>query len=164
MRKKAWILLVFAVGLSLTLLYQYQKYRVAPVADLFALPYADTAGKQVNLNAYKGRKIIYSFFATWCGECLAELKELAEVKKNGMEDIEVVVVSDESNERIRDFVRRKKYPFTFLKLRRNFGEIGVNAIPVNYLVNTKGEIVYSKVGSLNWKDPSVISMVEESVK
>jgi peroxiredoxin len=164
MMKKGWFIVLFAVGLALVLLYQYQKYRVVPSVDLFKLPYTDTSGKQVDLNSYKGKKIVYSFFGTWCGECLMELKELNEVRKTNLEDIEIIVVSDESNEKIRNFARKKKYPFTFLELQKNFDEIGVNAIPLNYLVNTKGEVVYSKLGSPNWKDPSVISMVEESVK
>lgn len=162
--KKWWPLALFVVGLSLVLLWQYQKYRIAPTVDVFSLQYTDTAGRPVNLDSLKGRKMIFTFFGTWCGECVLELRQLNEAKKKDLADVEVVVVSDESLEQIGHFVARKRYPFTFLKVRSEFHEIGVNAIPVNYLINPSGEVTYAKVGSLNWKDNSVISMVKSSLK
>ncbi len=162
--KKWWPLAAFVVGLSIVLLYQYQKYRIAPGLDVFSLSYTDTAGKVVDLNTYKGKKIIYSFFGTWCGECVLELKQLNEAKKTDLKDIEVIVVSDEPLEKIKNYAQRKNYPFTFLKYAGLFSDIGVNAIPVNYLINTKGETIYSKVGGLKWKDHSVVNMAEESLK
>ncbi len=163
--KKWWPLVLFLVGLSLVLLYQYQKYRIAPGLDVFSLNYTDTAGQKVNLNTFKGKKIIYSFFGTWCGECVLELKQLNEAKLKGeLKDVEVIVVSDEAPEKINLYIQRKKYPFIFLRSEKPFNELGINAIPVNYLINAKGEITYSKVGSLKWKDHSVISMVEGNLK
>jgi peroxiredoxin len=162
---KKWLpLALFIVGLSLVLLWQYQKYRVAPAVDVFALNYSDTSGKAVDLNMFKGKKIIFTFFGTWCGECVLELKQLNEAQQKVLTDVQVIVVSDEPLEKIAHFVRRKEYPFTFLKVDRDFAELGVNAIPVNYLINPAGEITYSKVGSLNWKDPSVVSVVEGNLK
>jgi peroxiredoxin len=163
--KKWWPLGVFVVGLSLVLLYQYQKYRVAPTVDVFKLKYVDTSGTSVDLNAWKGKKkIIYSFFGTWCGECVLELKQLNEAKKNELKEIEIIVVSDEDIDKITAFARRKHYPFTFLKIDRPFADLSIFAIPVNYLINSKGEITYSKVGALNWKDHSVVSMTEGSLR
>jgi len=155
---------LFLVVLSIFLLYQYQKYRIAPTVDVFKLTYTDTSGKAVDLNAYKGKKIIFSFFGIWCGECVLELKQLNEARKTNLKDIEVIVVSDEPLEKIKRFAQRKNYPFTFLKIDKLFSDLGVNAIPVNYLINLKGEVIYSKVGILNWKDNSVVSMTEESLK
>jgi len=162
--KKWWPLLLFVVGLSIVLLYQYQKYRLAPGVDVFSLSYKDTSGKDVNLNVYKGKKIIFSFWGTWCGECLVELRQLNEAKKVDLFDVEVVVVSDEPIEVINAFIQRKKYPFTFLKLDKTFSDININAIPVNYLINSGGEVTYSKVGAINWRDNSVISFAKENLK
>ncbi len=162
--KKWWPLLLFVVGLSLVLLYQYQKYRVAPAVDVFSLVLTDTARKTVSMKDFKGKKIIFSFWGTWCGECLAELKQLNEVKKTNLFDVEVILVSDEPMEKITTFIQRKKYPFTFLKLNKSFPEINVNAIPVNYLINSKGEVTYTKVGAINWKDNSVISFAKENLE
>lgn len=155
---------MFIIGLSIVLLYQYQKYRVAPAVDVFALNYTDTSGKAINLGVYKGKKIIFSFWGTWCGECLQELKKLNKIKESDLPGIEVIAVSDEPLETINAFIRRKKYPFTFLKFNKSFPEIGVNAIPVNYLINEKGEVTYTKVGAIDWSDNSEILFAKENLK
>ena len=162
--KKWWPLGLFVIGLSIVLLYQYQKYRIAPSVDVFALNYKDTSGKNVNLNIYKGKKIIFSFWGTWCGECLMEMKRLNETKKTDLFDVEVIVVSEEPLDVINAFIQRKKYPFTFLQLPKAFPEINVNAIPVNYLINTKGQVTYAKEGAIDWQDNSVISFAKENLK
>ena len=162
--KKWWPLALFVVGLSIVLLYQYQKYRVVPAVDVYSLSYIDTSGKAVNLADFKEKKIIYSFWGTWCGECLAEMKQLNEAKKTDLLDVTVIMVSDEPAELINSFIQRKKYPFTFLRIEKPFPEIGINAIPVNYLINSRGEVTYSKVGAINWKDNSAISFAEENLK
>ncbi len=164
MIKKYWVIAVFVVGLSLVLLYQYDKYRVAPKADLVSLSCVDTSGKPVDLTRFKGRKTLLTFFATWCGDCLLEMKMLNEIKKNSLQDVDVIAISDERMNKICSFMQKKNYPFTFLKLQTVFANIHINAIPVTYLINTKGEVVYSKVGAINWKDPSVVSFTEERLK
>ncbi len=164
MIKKFWWIAVFVVGLSLVLLFQYQKYRVAPKADLASLSCIDTSGKTVDLTQLKGKKTLLTFFATWCGDCLLEMKLLNDIKKTSLQDIDVIAISDERMNKICSFMQKKNYPFTFLKLQTAFANIHINAIPVTYLINTKGEVVYSKVGAINWKDPSVVSFTEETLK
>jgi peroxiredoxin len=162
--KKWWPLLLIIAGIVIVLLYQYQKYRMAPTVDVFKFGYTDTAGKNVNLYNYKGKKIIYTFWGTWCGECIQELKRLNETKKNDLQDVIVIAVSDEPLEQTKPFIQRKQYPFIFLQLDRGFPQIGINAIPVNYLINEKGEVTYARVGSIDWKDPSEISFAKENLK
>ncbi|HXP50785.1 MAG TPA: TlpA disulfide reductase family protein [Bacteroidia bacterium] len=164
MIKKFWWIAAFVVGLSLVLLFQYQKYRVAPKADLASLSCIDTSGKAVDLTQLKGRKTLLTFFATWCGDCLLEMKLLYEIKNTSLQDVDVIAISDEQMTKIRAFMQKKNYPFTFLKLQTAFANIHINTIPVTYLINTKGEVVYAKVGAINWKDPSVVSFTEETLK
>jgi peroxiredoxin len=153
-----------ALVLVLVLLYQYQKYRVAPKADLAKLSCTNTLGKPVNIASLKGKKIILMFFATWCGDCLREMKQLDEVMEDNLKDVEVIAISDEPMEKITSFAARKKYAYTFLQLNKPFASIDIYAIPVTYLINANGEVVYSKVVAINWKDPSVVSFTEETLK
>ncbi|MHB8403467.1 MAG: TlpA family protein disulfide reductase [Bacteroidia bacterium] len=164
MIKKFWVLGLFVVGLSLVLLYQYQKYRVAPKADLASLACIDTTGNSIDLTNLRGKKTMLTFFATWCGDCLLEMKLLNEAKKTALQDVDIIAISDEPISKITSFMHKKNYPFAFLKLQMSFSSIHINAIPVTYLINAKGEVVYSKVGAINWKDPSVIAFTEETLK
>ena len=164
MIKKYWVLGIAVLGVILVLLYQYQKYRVAPKADLANLTCLDTLGKPVNISTFKGKKIILTFFGTWCGDCLREMKQLDETMKTSLKDVEVIAISDEPMQKITSFAQRKKYPYTFLQLTKPFASIDIYAIPVTYLINVNGDIVHSKVGAINWKDPAVIAFTEESLK
>ncbi|MEO8762045.1 MAG: TlpA disulfide reductase family protein [Bacteroidia bacterium] len=164
MIKKYWISGVVILVVILMALYQYQKYRIAPKTDLANMVCNDTLGKPIHISSFKGKKIILTFFATWCGDCLKEMKELDAAMKNNLKDVEVVAISDESIEKITTFAERKKYNYTYLQLPKPFSSIDIYAIPVTYLINAKGDVVYAKVGAINWKDNSVISFTEESLK
>jgi len=164
MIKKYLIFGLVALGLILVLLYQYKKYRIAPKQDIVNMVCNDTLGKSVSISSFKGRKIILTFFGTWCKDCLREMKQLDEAMKNNLKDVQVIAISDEPMEKITYFAQRKKYNYTFLQLPKPFANIDIYAIPVTYLINVKGKVVYSKVGAINWKDPAVISFTEESFK
>lgn len=164
MIKKYGIYGLAALVLILVLLYQYKKYRVAPKADVANMVCNDTLGHPVNISSFKGKKIILTFFATWCGDCLREMKLLDETMQTNLKDVQVIAISDEPMEKITHFAQRKKYSYTFLQLPKPFSSIDIYAIPVTYLINVQGEVIYSKVGAINWKDPAVISFTEESFK
>jgi len=164
MIKKYWMSGLAVLAVVLVLLYQYQKYRVAPKHNLANMICNDTLGKPVNISSFKGKKIILTFFGTWCGDCLREMKQLDEAMKTSLKDVEVIAISDEPMEKIISFAEKKKYNYTFLQLPKPFSTIDIYAIPVTYLINANGDVVYAKVGAINRKDNSVISFTEESLK
>lgn len=156
MFKKKLPLLLFLVAVSLTGLYYYNKYRIAPGFNFFnSKELVSVNGNMAaEMEMLKGKKIILTFYASWCRDCLVEMKALNELKQNGKLDasVAIVAISDEPLEKITSFIERKKYPFQFFRFQKSFPELKVNSIPVNYLINTKGETVYEKVGSPDWED------------
>ncbi|MBP6739282.1 MAG: hypothetical protein KA146_04790, partial [Leptospiraceae bacterium] len=48
------------------------------------------------------------------------------------------------------FKDKYKYPFTFYTLPNSFDEYEIHAIPTTYILNSKNEILYSKVGDIDW--------------
>jgi peroxiredoxin len=143
--------LVIAVFLAF---YFYKKYKVAPHIDVKQLSLTDLGGIKSGLENFKGKKLIICFGASWCVNCIEELDLLSKIKREKLSDIEVVVISDESLEKIERFKNRKNYPFTFLKLNTTFGAMGINSIPTTYLVNTNLTVVKETVGYMNWEDAS----------
>lgn len=155
--KKSYILLFIFVG-GLAILYFYNKYRVAPGIDLAKLEVTDEQGRDFRIpDSIKGKKVILSFYASWCGDCLKELKNLNAVKNTELTDVTVLAVTDESLDKLSAFKEKKQYTFTFLKLKKSFNEIKVFSIPVVYLVNAEGKIVYEHVGYVNWQDVSTLN-------
>lgn len=151
---KKWVAPTLLLVVLLLIFYQYNKYRVAPSINLQSLELMDLQGNAVNMGDFAGKKIILSFGASWCGNCINEMKDLNAAKQAELQDVEIIIVSDEPLETVNSFKERKNYPFTFLKMNKAFHEIGINAIPTSYIINTKLQVIKEKVGYIDWKDPS----------
>lgn len=136
--------------------YFYQKFKVAPSIDVKSMSLTDLEGNTVQLEQFRGKKVILCFGASWCVNCIEELGILSKIKEKDLSDVEVVVISDESLEKITRFKNKKNYPFTFLKLTSSFGSLGINSIPTTYLLNTEVKVVKETVGYMNWEDASTL--------
>lgn len=152
-KRQTYNILIIAI-LGLIGLYLFNKYKVAPKIDVANLEVVDSTSTKFDIKLLKGKKVIVSFYASWCPDCLKELKALNEIKNEKLKDVEVLAITDETMEKLISFKNKKQYPFTFLKLSKSFNDLNIFSIPTVYLLNTKGEIVYQKVGYINWKDES----------
>lgn len=157
---KKWtnlFLLLLAVIIGL---YFYNKYRVAPDIKLNELDLVTETGERFDVNTLKGKKIVISFYASWCGNCLVEMKEINKIKNTELNDVEIICITDESLEKLNDFKNTKGYPFRFLKLNKPFSSIGIYSIPVTYIVNQDLKIVKEQVGYIKWNDPSTLNHIK----
>lgn len=152
---------VFLVLLGvLVALYFYNKYRVAPSIKLEQLDVLNEEGTKTSLNQWKGKKIVLSFYASWCGNCLEELEIINKIKNTELQDVEVICITDEPIEKLIAFKSKKGYPFTFLKLNKSFSEIGIHSIPVTYIVNQDFQIVKEQVGYIHWDNPATLNHIK----
>jgi cytochrome c biogenesis protein CcmG, thiol:disulfide interchange protein DsbE len=146
--------IIFSVLSILLALYLNNSYRVAPTVDLEKLTLWDMDENPIQLKDKKGQKIILSFGASWCPNCIEELDAIAKLPQSELGGAEVIVISDEPPAKIRAFRDRKAYPFTFLKMEQKFADIGIHSIPTTYIIDTSFEVKDNKVGYINWQDAS----------
>ncbi|MBC7693842.1 MAG: redoxin domain-containing protein [Burkholderiales bacterium] len=154
-KKTTYIILILAL-LGVVGLYFFNKYNVAPALNVAQLDVIDEHSVKFDIASLKGKKVIVSFYASWCPACRDELQVLNKIKDQKLSGIEILAITDEGIEKLLDFKQKKQYPFTFLTLKAPFGSIGINSIPVTYLLNTKGEIVYNNLGYIEWDDESTL--------
>ncbi|MFN5182929.1 MAG: TlpA family protein disulfide reductase [Bacteroidota bacterium] len=157
--KKRLPLIISLIAIAFIGLFIFNRYRVAPKMDFFSLNVYDTSNVKINFDRYKGKKIIITYYASWCGDCLREMKSLNEIREEKLKDIAVVAITDEPIEKLKSFQKKKKYPFDFYRLNQSFSDIGVYSIPVNYFVNSKGKTVWEKVESINWADNDYLQII-----
>lgn len=155
-----WINLLLLLIAAIVGLFFYNKYRVAPDIKLNQLDLVTETGEHFDFNSLKGKKLVVSFYASWCGNCLTELEEINKIKASELNDVEIICITDESLEKLNSFKTKKGYPFLFLKLNKPFPEIGINSIPVTYIVNPQLEIVKEQVGYIHWDDPSTLNHIK----
>ena len=104
-------------------------------------------GKSMELETFrKGKTVLLSFGATWCPHCVHEVPSLnkyySEFKADGLEVVGINI--QEKKKKVQSFAKKKKikYPVV-LDLEADVANIyKVSGIPLNIVINKKGEIKY----------------------
>ncbi len=151
---KKWFLPTLLIIVLFISFFIYNTYRVAPHIKFNTLNLVDLNNQPINLELYKGKKLLICFSASWCPNCIEELDELKSIKSTELADVDVIVISDESIDKINEFKLKRGLPFTFFKMNASFSSIGINSIPTSYIINKKFEVMQENIGYLNWRDPS----------
>ena len=125
-----------------------------PKADIMAEDFnlVSLAGKSLSLSSWKGKVVLLSFWATWCGPCKIEMpgmeKLYGQMKAKGLEIVAVDVSEDRST--VSSFIR--KYGYTFPVLLDLKGEVSgsemyaAGGIPVNYIIDRNGKLLARVIG------------------
>jgi peroxiredoxin len=111
------------------------------------------SGENVATRDFKGKKkIVVSFWASWCGPCRMELPELSafyEKYHSANAKFEVVAVStDEDRYQAEQYVKEAQLPFPVV-WDENGGiadKYGVESIPVLYVIDENGKVIYGQMG------------------
>jgi thiol-disulfide isomerase/thioredoxin len=108
-------------------------------------------GSKISLSSYRGKVVLLSFWATWCGPCKEEMPAMqalyVKLRSKGFEVVAVDMMEDKAT--VAKFVKTSGY--TFPVLLDSTGSVGggsyaARAIPTNYIVDKGGKLVARKIG------------------
>lgn len=154
--------------LSICFLTDIQAQKTLPSVEVKTLD-----GKSINIQEFgkKGKITVLSFWATWCAPCKKELDAIAEVyedwKKNY--DVEVIAITiDDARAlpKVKPMVEQKGWQYTILSdanqdLQR---ALNVPSVPQSFLLDTKGNIVYSHSGYVAGDEDELEEKIKELKK
>ena len=144
--------------------FLYKRYRIPPTIDLPVMSLTDMNGNKVSLQSYAGHPLFLSFFATWCGPCMRELPELADLKsKLSDQKIQVICISDESMDKLQNLQSQVGERLIILHSEKSFHDMGIYTYPTNYIFNASGMKVYEKVNPEAWESKEVMNKDRKSV-
>lgn len=108
----------------------------------------DIEGNVHRLSQLKGKVVLISLWATWCGPCNQEMEAFkriyAEYKDKGFEILAISV--DQDTELVAPYVRRKQLPFPTGLAEQRPSLYRTSNVPVTFLVDRSGGLAYSHVG------------------
>jgi thiol-disulfide isomerase/thioredoxin len=109
------------------------------------------------------KPVLVNFWATSCPGCIAEMPHLAKIKNKFGDKFEIIAVAMDYDptEQVTKFITKNNYPFTFIKdetgkIAEAFG--GVLLTPTSFLIAPNGNIIYQKIGEVDFE------IVEQKVR
>ena len=123
--------------------------------------FVDLNENYLDLSVYKKRKIVVSYWATWCAPCIEEMPGI----KRAEEILEefgytFLLVSDETVDKISKFKNKWNFDFNFLKSTKSFETLGVYAMPTSYIFDENGKIIETIVGAIEWDSEEMINKLK----
>ncbi|MCT4664685.1 MAG: TlpA family protein disulfide reductase [Flavobacteriales bacterium] len=132
----------------------------------------DMNGKTVNTASLVSDKpVVISFWATWCKPCQRELDAINEMyeewnEETGVELYAISIDDARAASRVKPLVNGKAWEFNvLLDKNQDFKRaMNVGSIPHTFVVNSKGEIVYSHNGYSDGDEDELVEEVEKLLK
>ena len=137
-------LLIFALFLSIATQNVAQIVKIGDSVPNYQFDKVLNYSKSnINLREAKGKILIIEFWGTWCGSCIPALEHLNEIQKKFKDDIMVVGISDDTEERLNKFLLKRPVtiPLVSDPLNRSAKYFEVKAFPQTFVADKNGKII-----------------------
>lgn len=94
--------------------------------------------KQISLHDLKGKPVILEFWATWCGPCIPAMKKLDSIQNQFENEIEIITISNESNERLEKFIKSSKTSLKIVSDTTHSKNFKFNVVPHSIIIDKEG--------------------------
>ncbi len=128
--------------------------------------FKDAAGKELNLDVWKGRVVLLNLWATWCAPCRKEMPDLAKLQQQlGSPDFEVVALSVDRKGLAASQAFLKEIGADSLKAyvdpeSKSLAAMQALGLPASILIDRKGLEAARILGPAVWASPEAQAMIK----
>ena len=125
-------------------------------------------GGKYSLKDFRGKVVFLNFWATWCGPCKSEVKDIDLLHDTLKDEAFAVVAVDiqENSKQVKKFMKRNDIDFpVYLDESGEVAvEYGVNGIPTTYIIDPDGKVAGWAVGPRPWAAEESVALMRALMK
>lgn len=166
---KKFALLLAVMFFTVSLVAQQKGKELALGSEMPQFSLNSSVYGDLNSADLKGKVVLVSMFATWCGPCQLELaeieKELWPKYKDNAGFKLVVIGREHTDAQLADYNRKKGFTFPLYPdpKRGAFSKFAESTIPRAYLYDKEGKLVYSSIGYSKDEFAKLLKAIEEAL-
>ncbi len=126
---------------------------------------APLKGKNINLEQYKGKVVLVTFWATWCVFCIKEFPSIQKLQTEiGKDNVKVIAIAQDVKEdlpKVDTFVQKHtEWQFDYALYNKESLKNYNTSIPGAFILDKSGRIVVEIQGAIDWAEPRYVKLFQ----
>ncbi len=125
--------------------------------------------KDINLADLKGKVIFVNFWGTWCGPCKFEMPSIQTLYSKYQNKVSFVTIAlpargEEVRDGVIEYLKENNFNLPAYELLSLPSiKFESNVVPVTFIIDKKGNIVYKLDGAKNWDDEETNQLLNKLI-
>ncbi|MCK4709629.1 MAG: TlpA family protein disulfide reductase [Gammaproteobacteria bacterium] len=149
--KKIAPIIIIALAIIAYFIFGTASLRSAPALSMTTLN-----GHTLHTTNRNNKPLLLTFWATTCSSCVKEMPHLIDMQNRLADQLDIagIAMSYDNPEHINEMVKRRSLNYNIVydqsgDIAQAFG--GIRLTPTSFLISPQGQIVYQKIGDIDFK-------------